>query len=390
MRQPHRPEHRRLFDEVFADPVRAASATRYTLSLAGEPHEASALRDFSSSDGAARAVEGTVTAPIDERAEGHRVRVDVFVEDVRYLSYWGHLLTWSNAGAGGGEHAFGGATSGYWQNGDDCVRFNATTEYPGWPPGRAALDMLRRLPYERISVAPVEYPRLRRTGENAFLATAAIGEGLGAIEESTGMRFRDNGLDWGVGHVRPTLAAPSRAAATWELGVHLSSLELTRRNAGRYRDVAVVRSMADGSYEDMVKPRPSVRYRRGVKPPPPGTTYYEEVTDEAEESQTYWSAQSRAFTLVQLLGNGEYDAAATTVFLDPRIEDFDVLEVRERDHDTGVLRRYRMLVESHDRDYVAGTATYRGTAALIEERARPERADAPAARRSSGIVPAGA
>jgi hypothetical protein len=390
MRQPHLLSHKRLMDEVYADPVRAALATEHTLTIADEPFTAEGLRSFSSNDGAARAIEGSLTAAVRDRHIGRRVRVDVFVEGVRYKAYWGWCLTNEDITEEDDSlvHTFGGATSGYWQNGDDAVRFNTPTSYPGWPPSRVGWDLMRRLPYERIAIPPVNKPEFNRVGADKFSPLAAIGEGLGAIEEQSSLRFRDNGADWGMGYVRPTLASPVDPVANWRYGEHLVSLTATRRNTARYFDVAIVRQLSDGSYEDLVTPRPQIRYKPGIAPPPVGTTYYEVMPDEdavAPDSEYYYGAQSRAFVLTQSLGAGEYDMEVTTIFLDPRIEDYDIINATYEDWDTGALYRYRMLILSHDQDYTGSTATYRGIGALVDV-IEPATLRAPARARSAGIV----
>lgn len=373
-------------------------ATEHTLTIADEPFLAEDLRSFSRSSsqtgegkgaGAARAISGKLTEALAERHEGRRVRVDVFVEGVRYRDYFGWCLTHENDSESG--YSFGGATSGYWQNGDDAVRFNVKTSYPNWPPSQAAWDMMRRLPYERIAIPPVTLPEFDRVGPDAFSPRAAIGEGLGAIEEVSGLKFRDNGADWGMGYVRPTLAAPVNPVATWRLGEHLFSLKAKRANASRFRDIAIVRQLPDGTYEDLVTPRPEVRYG-AASPPPVGTTKYELVPEDEVLNPTddfYFGAQSRAFVLVQTLARGQYDMEVQTVFLDPRIEDFDIIECSYEDYVSRTFYRYRMLIESHDHDYITNTATYRGTGALVEVREpRALRVRSSARARSAGVVAA--
>lgn len=395
MRQPRRASHKALFDEVYADPQRAAMATEHTLTVADETFLAEDLRSFSRSSsqtgegkgaGAARAIAGKFTSPLSARHEGRRVRVMTYVEGVPFPSYVGWCLTRENDSEAG--YSFGGSTSGYWQNGDDAVRFNAQTSYPSWPPSYAAWDMMRRLPYDRIAIPSVERPEFDRTGSDAFSPLAAIGEGLGAIEEMCGLTFRDNAVDWGMGYVRPTLAAPTPPVASWRLGEHLSSLKARRKNAARFRDVAIVRQLQSGEYVDLVKPRPEVRYAPGVAPPPVGTTYYELIPeDEVEDpaADFYFGAESRAFVLVQTLGMGTFDMEVSTVFFDPRVEDYDIIECVEEDHATGIYYRYRMLIESSDSDHGASAATYRGTGALVEMR-EPALLRVPARRRSAGVI----
>lgn len=367
MRQPYRRAERDLMDQVFADPERAAMATVHQLTIAGEPVIATGLRTSSRSDGASRVVEGSPTEALRRRHIGKRIKIDTFIEGVvRYRSYWGWCLTAENDTEG--TRSFGGATSGYWQEGDDAVRFNAVTSYPNFPPSYAAWDMLRRLPYERIAIAPVTTPAFNKVGPEAIKPQQALGEGLQEIEATSGLKIRDTSQDWAVGHHRPSLASAGGPVATWTLGTHLSSLRATRVSAGRFYDVAIVRQMPDGSYLELVTPRPLVRYHPDEQPPPVNTTFYEEMTGDPNDVEQAWGAQSRAFVLVQALGKGAFDMEVQTTFLDPRIEDFDVIDAVYNDWATGRYERYRMLIESHDEDEEANSGIYRGPGALVEER----------------------
>lgn len=381
MRQPDNARDKRLFDAVFSDPRRAKNAVTHSLTIAGRPVRTSSLRAFTQKDAPAVALEGATPERITRLDERRRVRVDLLVEGRPWREYEGRLIKFSDsdesgAGTAGGSGAFGASTSGYWQGGEDAVRFNERKAYTGRPDA-ALMDMLARLPYRGIKVPEIPGPDFVKTGENRYPPTSAVGEGIDHVEAEARVVQRDTFLDRAGVYPRPSLGVALGAGASlarkWRVGREVSAFAAVPRNSARFRDVGVVRLLASGAYESLLgydeKGRPrtiEVRYPPGVEPPPRGTTYYETIS--AESGERTQNGRTLGLSIAGALYPGEFDVTIETPYVDPRIEDFDRLEVERTDPRTGETRVYRCLIEAQERLYDVPKAVYACTGAIVGRR----------------------
>ncbi len=358
MRQPDNRQDRDLFDEVFSDRDRAAEAVTYSLVVDGRPVPTTALRVFTETGNPAVGLDGTTPSPLDPRVERKEARVTLRVEGREWLDYRGRVISVGDEGTG----TVGASTSGYWQGGEDAVRFGAFAGTPySHTPSAALSDMLRRLPYRRIRVPDVRAPLFVRQGPDAYPPTAAVGEGIAEVEEEARLVQRDSFLDSARVFPRPSLGGmASGSQGRWRVGREVSSFSATLKNSARWREVDVISPLPDGTYVSLLRDPVPVRYPPGVAPPPVGTTRYEEMPDPSTGN-----AKDLGLSVAFLLYPGEHDVSMTTPFIDPRIEDFDVREVERLDPETGITTLWRVLIESQERDYAGGTASYRGVGAML-------------------------
>lgn len=382
MRQPDNQRDRELFDEIFSDRDRAAEAITYTLRVDGQPVGTTALRTFTEGENPAVGLDGATPSPLPPAAERKEARVVLRVEGREWLDYQGRVLTIGEDDAGSGN--VGGSTAGYWQGGDDAIRFGA---FPSTPyadtPGAALSDMLRRFPYHGVRVPKISVPLFVRQGADAYPPIAAVGEGIEAVCSEARVAQRDSFLDVAGVFPKPSLGGivsgqgPRSGSATrWRVGREVAAFSASLKNSARYRDVDVVRLLADGTYLRLLKDPVPVRYPPGVGPPPSGTTLYEELSDDTEEDTA--NAKFLGLSVAGVLSRGgEHAVTITTPFIDPRIEDYDVREVENVNRQTSVTTLWRVLIESQERDYAGGSATYSGTGVILSRTEPPRRVVVP-------------
>jgi hypothetical protein len=280
-----------------------------------------------------------------------------------------------------GSGSFGASTPGYYQGGDDAIKFGANKEY-NTTPQKAMRDMLKRLPYKHIEVAPIKNPKFKRVKEDAFPLVAAVGEGIEAVEEVAGMVQKDSFVGGAYAIPIPKLGGISSHRRDpsdvdmWQVGEHVYGFSAVLKNSARFYDVGIVAQDEEtGVLRELVKPRPKVRYFPGVSPPPRHCTYYEEISDDATlRTKNQRAVRQRAQSLAAAFSfGGEHTCTFTTPFIDPRIEDFDVKEIRHHNYETGLTTHWRVLIEGQVRDYVNNTVQFTGTGLILRRRGKAQK-----------------
>ena len=365
MRYPDNTRDAELFDEIYSDRKRAAKAMRYTVYVDDEPVRVLSARAFSASDAPAVALDATLPWPLHYTKERKSVRVELSIEGRPWIDYEGILQTLGEDEGGGGS--FGASTAGYYQGGEDSIKFNKETSY-AMAPNRAIHDMLSRFPYNRIkNNSSITQPDFIRTGPDAYPLMAPVGEAIANVEEEAGVIQKDSFLNEANVFASPSIGGivAGDDSVTWRVGEEIESFSADLANSARFFDVGVTRQeAATGDYISLVTPRPRVRYPAGVEPPPENTTWWEEISEETDATV---DARSLAFSISAALSfGGEYTVSFTTPFIDPRIEDYDVRNVIRHNYETNMTTFYKVLIESQARDYTAGKATYTGMGVILE------------------------
>lgn len=368
MRHPDNPREAELFDAIFADRDRAVQAVRYRLKVGGRPLVPSFVS--ASRDGGAPAVvlDAALPTPLPRRFKRRPVFVDLSVEGVLWHDYRGtlHLLGENEDGSG----TLGAATAGFYQGGDEAAtKFGKRTEY-NMSRERALSDMLRRFPYDRISVPPLP-GRFVRQGADAFQMVVPVGEGVEAVATEAGIEQFDTPLN--EARVAPLTTISSIVGSgplpRLRVGREVSGFSANSRSQAEFSDVDVVAVDPAGNYVSVLKNPIEVRYPPGVTPPPPGSTHYEEVREgeDVDEARARGAALARSFGF-----GGEWEGSITLPYIDPRIEDFDEYEVRRRNYETRAEEIFRCRIVAQSRDYVEGSMTLAWAGAMAwQEPVRP-------------------
>ena len=351
-----------LMDEIYSDPARAAKAMTYRVYVDGEPVRVTSARAFSAADAPAVGLDCSLPWPLDPTSERKEAKVELFIEGIRWTDYTGTVVKLTEDESG----SFGASTAGYYQGGEDSVKFGEEKSYSA-EPSAALLDMLRRLPYRRVMVPHIPLPLFVREGPDVYPLMAPVGEGIDAVEGVAGVVQKDTFLDEARVFPAPSIGGitSSEEPVRWTVGREITEFSADLKNNARFRDVGMVRQLPTGKYEELVTPRPEVRYAPGIEPPPINTTFYEELP---EDSATL-DARSRAASVAGALSfGGEHQVSFTTPFIDPRIEDYDMRDILRHNYATNVSTLYRVLIESQDRDYALSQASYSGTGVILERK----------------------
>lgn len=382
MRAPDDPGDAAQMVDIYDDPGRAADAVSAALYLDGDRFRVTALTAASVADAPAVALEATLPTMPSLKLIRREAKVRLRIEGIVWEDYVGTVMKLGQNDDG--SCALTASTPGYWQGGDDGIKFNATTAY-SHRPHNAMEDMLKRFPYKRLIIPAISGPLYVRQGPLAWPPVALVGEAIDDLELKAGVVQRDNWLSEAYTRTVPSLGTiVTGSPIHWRKGEHVSAFEHELKEGGQFYDVGVVRqNRVTGEYEQLVKPRVRVRYDPGVAPPPQDATYYEEITEGEDAEQEVVDAREKAVQLAATFSfGGPRDCTFLTPFLDPRVEDYDVRDVTVVDYETQIVTRHRVMIEAQSRDYLGMGVSYTGTGAIMDMVQQPP------SRRPEWITPA--